>query len=80
MTRDDIIRLTRESGMTFILGQPHQKVLEQLTKFAELVAKGEREECAKVCDEHRQMSTNVDAFEWADSCATVIRARGDDAA
>jgi len=77
MTRDDIIRLTRESGMTFILGQPHEKVVEQLRRFAELVASAERESCAISCE--------VNAARWIDEkrkwnaaheCAANIRARG----
>ena len=45
MTRDEVIRLAREVwGETAILP------FESLQLFAELVAKHEREECAKVCE------------------------------
>lgn len=45
-----------------------------VAKFAELVRKDEREECAKLCDE----LSDKDGFEgcYADACAHAIRARG----
>ncbi len=45
MTRDDIIRMARESGII----QP-EIVFTHLERFAALVAAAEREACAKVCD------------------------------
>lgn len=38
MTRDDITRMMRESGMSFHLGLSHEKVVEQLARFAAVVA------------------------------------------
>lgn len=82
MTPEKIMQMVRESGMTFILGQPHQKVLEQLTRFAAMAAAEEREDCAKVCDERAQAWQNV---AWSRSAteahairgvAAIIRARG----
>ena len=61
MTRDDIIRMARESG--FAGGG-----CEALFRFAALVAAAEREECAKVCEEPGWNAAN-----W---CAKAIRARG----
>ena len=46
MTRDDIIRLARESGII----QP-EIVFTHLERFAALVAAVEREACAKYCEE-----------------------------
>ncbi len=86
MTREDVLRMVRESGMTFILGQPHQKVLEQLTRFAGLVAERERKACKKLCDDAAQEWQNV---AWSRSAteahairgvSDAIRARGSDAA
>lgn len=42
MSRDDITRMMRESGMSFHLGLSHEKVLEQLGRFAALVRADER--------------------------------------
>ena len=51
MTREDIIRMAREAGMTvcrdeWVFG-------EMLERFAALVAAAEREACAKVCESMR---------------------------
>lgn len=42
MTRDDITRMMRESGMSFHLGLSHEKVVEQLTRFAVVVDAAKR--------------------------------------
>jgi len=49
MTREDIIRMAREAGLEIYLA-PNWDLLEQLERYAYLVAAHEREECAKVCD------------------------------
>ena len=81
MTRDDIIRLARESGII----QP-EIVFTHLERFAALVAAAEREACAKVCDEHAKRnynwaSENADTYHaqahWAARIADAIRARGE---
>jgi hypothetical protein len=38
----------------------------------------DREECAKICDEHVMMATNTDGSEWSASCAESIRMRSND--
>ncbi len=69
MTRDDIIRMTREVGLWPAVTDMFPKELE---RFAALVAAAEREACAKVCEdkvtEHEFHSNFV--------CAAAIRARG----
>jgi hypothetical protein len=74
MTKDDIIRMVLEvrdpekvdprQGGFWVL------TLQELERFANLVADAEREECAKLCDELQQ--------QWrpAGECADAIRARG----
>ena len=65
MTRDDIIRMTREAGWTSYESQD-----ERFERFAALVAAAEREACAKVCD-------NIgDAEGHVYDAADAIRARG----
>jgi hypothetical protein len=44
MTREDIIRMAQETGVT-------AERVRDLVNFASLVASAEREACAKVCDE-----------------------------
>ena len=73
MDREDIIRMAREAGfeqnslgMTYTSGA----LPELLERFAALVAKHEREACAKVCDgmDHNGVMIAAD-------CAEAIRAR-----
>ena len=37
MTNEEILKLTREAGMSFHLGMPHEAVMEQLRRFADAV-------------------------------------------
>ncbi len=64
MTRDDIMRMARE---TDCLDDQHYGSVwaDKLERFANLVAASEREECAKVCDARD-----------AAYCAFAIRERG----
>lgn len=85
MPQEEVERLMRESGMSFHLGMPHEAVVEQMTRFASMLRdevleaaehaiqcamEFEREECAKVCEEHWKHNGN------AMECADAIRARG----
>jgi hypothetical protein len=73
MTRDDIIRMAREAGISKPWDQEPVK-WETLERFANLVAAAEREACAALCDK----ISDDDGFEggYADNCAKAIRARG----
>ncbi len=82
MTQDDIIRMAREAG--FLIDthaqqyQPncilstHGLIDENLQRFAALVAKHEREECAKLCE----AGINADKYPTLTMLAQAIRARG----
>jgi hypothetical protein len=76
MTRDDIIKMAREAGLS-----PNAARSEKLACFAALVSAAEREACAKVCEgmarpiDDEMMS---DAQWIASSCSRAIRARGGD--
>jgi hypothetical protein len=48
--------------------------MEQIERFAALVAAAEREACAKVCDEIAQRDET--GYGIAEDCAAAIRARG----
>lgn len=52
MNRDDIIRIAREAGMVVYEGEQDRvlfegSIVDALTRFANLVAAAEREECAQ---------------------------------
>ncbi len=49
MNSADILRMAQEADVWVAGQEPYQT---QLVRFAELVAKAEREACAKVCEEH----------------------------
>jgi len=71
MTRDDIIRMAREAGIS----QSHAEgMTDFLERFAALVAAAEREACAKVCEEYAGPFNSHRIGE----CAAAIRARGQD--
>jgi hypothetical protein len=74
MTRDDIIHMARKANLHertkvfngYIVNIPN---LENLERFAALVAAAEREACAKACDGWMHANGN--------DCAAAIRARGE---
>jgi hypothetical protein len=77
MDRETIIKLAREAGLIdfrdALSSHYVQAVLDDLERFAKLVAEHEREACAKVADE----------VEYCGACpsdvAKAIRARGNNA-
>lgn len=82
MNKDTIIRLAREAGLweifehysgEFADGNP-EVCLEELERFAELVAAHEREECAKAV-QVMALANPGRMYMTADQCATVIRSR-----
>jgi hypothetical protein len=73
MDREEIIRMAREAG---IPGAWDLNWFDPyLDSFAALVAAHEREECAKVCDDARDNSSNP-AHTVCINLAHRIRARG----
>ena len=77
MTRDDIIRMAREAGISKPWDQEPVK-WETLERFANLVAAAEREACAKVAEDTGNISGNMNKT-WRNGCfdaAFAIRARG----
>ena len=66
-TRDDIIRMAQTCG--FNLYAYMGSNFDMFTRFAELVAAAEREECAKVCEETR-------IVKGGEVFSAAIRARG----
>lgn len=73
MNREDIIRMAHEAGLL-----PNPEVyIEDLERFAALVAAAEREACAKlaestVCDTHLPTGVRI----YGTRAADAIRARG----
>ena len=81
MNRDDIIRMAREASNNAkdaLLENDDDIALlyvDELERFAGLIAVAEREACAKVCEEYQDA---VDRHRWPNGyeCADAIRARG----
>lgn len=71
MTLDEVIDLFNEAGDL----AEWKPGVGNLMRFAELVAKHEREECAKVCEQHAKDSWDHEGGALA--CADKIRARGE---
>lgn len=72
MTKDDILRMAREAGISNAFMPP--QFSEVFERFAALVAAAERDECAKECI--RQIGLSVPSYDTAIQCADAIRARG----
>ena len=73
MTREDVIRIALEVGFDDGEVDTCQLMLEN---FAYLVAKQEREACAKVADNFAMTSQYKTQRSLAEWCASSIRARG----
>ena len=78
MTQDEIIRTAQEAGLSYSQTLDELKTpfcdgvhIEELERFAQLVAAAEREACAKVCDKVFQLSNNLAASQ----CAWEVRKR-----
>jgi hypothetical protein len=86
MTREQVIRIAREAGWSGIYMEwitPTKRTsltvpvtLEQVERFAALVAAAEREKCAKVCADH---PGHIPSNKWnissaLGSCEEAIRA------
>ena len=91
MTRDDIIKLAREAGLTE--RNRHSEIVvrhsngswvdveQVLTRFARLVSAAEREACAALCDdiaqeEQGKFDRDYSREDTAEELAVLIRARG----
>lgn len=72
MTKEEIIRMARESGFHFLIDDP--VVYAAHEHLAALHAEHEREECAKVCESYQDA---LDPHKWPNGydCAAAIRAR-----
>jgi hypothetical protein len=72
MNREDIIRMAQEANIWIADGwEKHGTTVDELIRFAKVVASAEREACVKACE---YVITND--WEGAVDCANAIRARG----
>jgi len=73
MTKDDIIRMAHDAGLHLATDVNWMPIVgfEYAEKFANLVAKHEREACAKLCEAQ-------DEYGWQ-QYTDAIRARGEKA-
>ena len=82
MTQEDVIVLWKDANGWDVRG--YKNTLEDLERFANLVAAKEREACAKVCDElpAPNIYSDSDKGMWditSLACGDAIRARGEQA-
>ena len=85
VNREDIIRMAREAGLYVgrnisgvqLVGSSYEEggllvhlTVEELERFAALVAEHERDQCAKVCEDMDHNGVMIAA-----DCAAAIRAR-----
>lgn len=68
----DVMKLVRESGMTFHLGRPHVVVVDQLGRLIELARAEEREACAVAAQEFLTKGRSP----LGKAVSAAIRARG----
>jgi hypothetical protein len=73
MNREDIFRMAQEAGFDTDL-PPFKDGTAIALKLAKLVARHEREACAKLCEE--QMQGKSIWIQGARACSLAIRARG----
>ena len=73
MNRDDIIRIYEKANGWSPEGW--DKTVDELERFAAIVAAAEREACAKVCDAY-DVAEDVCSSDTAEGIALAIRARG----
>ena len=81
MTRDDIIRLAREAGWKPLGENPKTEFtffLDNLERFAILVAAKERENCAQVCESIAEEYAFEPRSPDPIYCAAAIRAKGEE--
>lgn len=81
MTRDDILRWARESGLassSWVPDDEDERVLRELAHFARLVAAHERAACAAICDEEAKGINPKYGKIMAMMIGEMIRARGDE--
>ena len=72
MNREDIIRMAQEANIWIADGwEKHGTTVDELIRFAKVVASAEREACAKACED-----AITNDWEGSIECAKVIRARG----
>ena len=78
MTRDDIIRMARESNLMSVKFSTalEEMWVGQLERFANLVASEEREACARVCENIYEGDEACGDWPTPEMCAEAIRARG----
>lgn len=83
MTRDDLLKIARTAGIRIIdISSDTNTLTGSLVTFANLIAKIEREECAKMCDskvdaEYKTGKVDHNEMGWTQACALAIRARGE---
>ena len=84
MTKEEIIQMAKQADfLDYELDDGTTNAFDvRYEAFAKLVARHEREACAKVCDdkvdaEYATGKVDHNEMGWTQSCAIAIRARGE---
>ena len=75
MTKEEIIKLVKKTDLLGIIDSQYydnELWIFDVMEFAKLIAEKEREECAKVCEQEK----DIDGISTAKAFAEIIRARG----
>lgn len=72
MTRDDIIHMAREAGLSITTAYGEKPALE---RFSDLVAAAEREAIAQSLDKQADLACDEIDRQWAQEMAAAVRAR-----
>lgn len=72
MTREDIIRMARDAGMSSL----SLIDIGYLERFHAMAVAAERETCAKLCDEQHDRARSMQGAVRSYACSEAIRARG----
>jgi hypothetical protein len=76
MTRDDIIRMARES-CPYTSDELRGAFYDGFMKASALVAAAEREACAQSLDKQADLAADEIDRQWAQEMAAAVRARGE---
>ncbi len=73
MTRENIIRMAREAGIS----QSHAEgMFDFLERFFHMAQASEREACAEICQQQSELQLDERVMRGIDVCKDAIRARG----
>ena len=78
MTKDEIIKLAKQSGFERLGHDDHDYVCypDEIVAFATLIAEKELEQCARICEDNANDLSEGDWDSACNNCADLIRDKG----